>query len=173
MIAAITPDMRIVEATAEHLPTIAGIYADVVTSSPATFDLEPPDLEAWRRSLDACDPERGRFLVVALDDGGAVLGYAKSGPFRERAAYDLTCETSIYLAPPARGQGVSGPLYAHLLELLDASPLRLAVGIVTEPNPASVALHEALGFERVGTLDGAGIKFGQPWSVTLYQRSLL
>lgn len=165
--------MRIVEATPEHLPAIARIYADIVASSPATFDLAAPDLEAWTEALENCDAERGRFLVAALDDAGEVLGYAKSGPFRDRAAYDLTCETSIYVAPPARGQRISSALYTRLLQLLEASPLRLAIGIVTEPNPASVALHEALGFERVGTLTGAGMKFGQPWSVTLYQRSLL
>ena len=77
------------------------------------------------------------------------------------------------MAPPARGQRISAPLYQHLLELLDASPLRLAVAAIAEPNPASIALHEALGFERVGTLKGVGFKFDQPWDLTLYERSLL
>jgi phosphinothricin acetyltransferase len=165
--------MEIVEATPEHLPGIARIYADVVESSPATFDLEAPDLAEWQRRLDACDPDRGHFLLAALDAEGEVLGFAKSGRFRDRAAYDTSCETSIYVAPPARGQRISSALYEHLLELLEASPLRLAIGVVTEPNPASVALHEALGFERVGTLTGVGVKFGQPWDVTFYQRPLI
>jgi L-amino acid N-acyltransferase YncA len=164
--------MEIVSATAEHLPAIQRIYGDIVDSSPATFDLEPPGLDYWTAVLEACDREPGRFLVAAIDDTGGVLGFAKSGPFRDRAAYNATCETSIYLAPPARGQRVSGPLYQHLLELLEESPARVAVAIITEPNPASIALHEALGFERVGTLRGVGMKFGQPWDVTLYERSL-
>jgi phosphinothricin acetyltransferase len=164
--------MEIVEATHVHLPSIARIYADVVESSPATFDLEAPDLAEWQRRLDTCDPARGRFLLVALDAQDEVLGFAKSSKFRDKAAYDSSCETSIYVAPPARGQRISSALYERLLEALEASPLQLAVALLTEPNPASVALHEALGFERVGTLTGVGVKFGQPWDVTLYQRSL-
>lgn len=162
--------MQIVEAKPEHLEAIARIYADVVANSPATFDIEAPSLEEWERRFEDSDPERGHYLLVALDDAGEVLGFARSGRFRDRAAYDSSCETSIYVAPPARGQRISSALYARLLELLEESPLRLAIAGITEPNPASIALHEAHGFERVGTLNGVGVKFGQPWDVTWYQR---
>ncbi len=162
--------MQIVDATAEHLEGIKRIYDAVVVSSPATFDLEPPPREHWERALVSVDPARGHFLIAALDDAGEVLGYAKSGQFRERAAYDTTCETSIYVAGGSRGQGVGKALYARLIELLEASPARLAVGGMTAPNPASAALHESLGFTLVGTFEGVGVKFGEPWDVTWYQR---
>jgi phosphinothricin acetyltransferase len=164
--------MEIVDATPDHLPAIQRIYADVVANSPATFDLEPPDLDEWTSALERCDPERGRLLLVAVGEGDEVLGFARSGRFRPRAAYDITCETSIYMAPPARGHRISKPLYKALLDRLDASTLRVAVAVITEPNPASIALHEALGFERVGTLKGVGLKFDQAWDVTLYERPL-
>ena len=48
----------------------------------------------------------------------------------------------------------------------------VAVAVMTEPNPVSERLHESLGFERVGTLTGVGIKFGRAWDVTYFQRSL-
>jgi phosphinothricin acetyltransferase len=165
--------MEILDATAAHLPALQRIYADVVANSPATFDLEAPDLDAWSETPEACDAQRGRLLVVAVGEGDEVLGFARSGPFRPRAAYDITCETSIYMAPPARGQGISAALYSALLERLEASPLRVAIAAIAEPNPASIALHETLGFERVGTLKGVGLKFDQAWDVTLYERSLL
>ena len=165
--------MEIVDAAPEHLDQISAIYRHYVETSPATFDLIEPDPAHWRHLLGATDPDAGHFFLVALDDEGAVLGYAYSKRFRDRAAYDTTCETSIYVAAEAQGQGVGKVLYARLIELLEQSPLRLAVGGMTEPNPASAALHEGLGFTKVGTFEGVGVKFDEPWDVTWYQRSLV
>ena len=162
---------RIADAKSDHLEQIAAIYAEVVRTSPATFDIEPPDMDHWRATLAAAGPTAGHFLLVALDRDH-VVGYAKSGRHKERAAYNSTCETSAYVADEARGRGIGTALYARLFELLDASPLRLAVAGITQPNEASTALHLAFGFELVGTFEGVGVKFGKPWSVTWYQRPL-
>jgi phosphinothricin acetyltransferase len=129
-------------------------------------------MDAWRKVLADSDPAAGHFLLVALE-GDRVLGYAKSGTFMLRAAYDSTCLASVYVAAGARGRGVGTALYARLFELLDASPLHLATAGITEPNEASTALHLAFGFQRVGTFDDVGVKFGKPWSVTWYQRPLI
>jgi phosphinothricin acetyltransferase len=161
----------IADAQADHLDQVAAIYAEVVRTSPATFDIEPPTMDSWREALADVDAAKGHFLLVALD-GDRVLGYAKSGTYMVRAAYDSTCLTSLYVAADARGRGVGTALYARLFELLEASPLRLATAGITEPNEASTALHLAFGFQRVGTFDGVGLKFGRPWSVTWYQRPL-
>jgi phosphinothricin acetyltransferase len=165
--------MEIVDAAAEHLEAIARIYRHYVETSPATFDLIDPDPAYWRQMLGTCNADAGYYLLVALDADGEVLGYAKSGQFRERAAYDTTCETSIYVDADAQRRGVGVALYGRLIELLEASPLRLAVGGMTEPNPASAALHESLGFTKVGTFEGVGVKFDQAWDVTWYQRPLV
>jgi L-amino acid N-acyltransferase YncA len=165
--------MEIVDAAAEHLEGIARIYRYYVETSPATFDLIVPDPAYWRQMLGASNPDVGHYLLVALDDDGEVLAYAKSGKFRERAAYDTTCETSIYVDPNQHGKGIGQALYGRLIDLLEASPLRLAVGGMTEPNPASAALHESLGFTKVGTFEGVGVKFDQPWDVTWYSRPLV
>lgn len=163
--------VQVTEAQERHLEEVAAIYGRAVLETPATFDLEPQTIDWWRAVLAAGDPRRGRFLLVALD-GGEVIGFAKSGQFRERAAYASTCEVSVYVAEAARGSGVGTALYRGLLERLERSPLRLAVAGMTEPNPASRALHLGLGFELVGTFTGVGVKFGRAWDVTWYQRRL-
>jgi L-amino acid N-acyltransferase YncA len=165
--------MEIVDAQAEHLDGIARIYRHFVENTPITFDLVDPDPAYWRQLLGATDPEKGHFFLVAIDDDGTVVGYAYSRKFRDRAAYDTTCETSIYVDPDAQGRGIGKALYGRLIELLEASPLRMAVGGMTEPNPASAALHESLGFTKVGTFEGVGTKFDKPWDVTWYQRSVV
>jgi phosphinothricin acetyltransferase len=164
--------VRVVDAGPGHREAIARIYDGYVQTSPATFDIESPSAEDWRQTLAGVDAEAGRFLLAAVDGEDAVLGYAKSGPFRDRAAYASTCEVSVYVDEAHHGEGVGTALYARLLELLEASPLLLATAGMTEPNPASAALHLAFGFELVGTFADVGVKLGRPWSVTWYQRRL-
>jgi L-amino acid N-acyltransferase YncA len=167
-----TATLTVVDACEEHLEAIAAIYAAAARDTPATFDFEGPSVEWWRAVLEAVDPARGRLLLAAVGADGEAVGYAKSGRFRDKPAYDSTCEVSVYVAESARGRGVGGALYRELLARLDRGPLRLAVGGVAEPNPASTALHLACGFTRVGTFEGVGTKFGRLWDVTWYQRAL-
>jgi phosphinothricin acetyltransferase len=162
--------MRIEPAAERHVSAIAAIYAHAAENSPATFDIEGKPESWWRAAI--ADAREGHMTLVALDDDGEVLGYAKSGTHKDRPAYDTTCETSAYVAEAGRGRGVGGALYDELLARLDASSLRLAVAGVAEPNEASTRLHLSRGFTRVGTFTGAGTKFARSWDVTWYQRPL-
>jgi phosphinothricin acetyltransferase len=159
--------MTVTDARESDLPAVAEIHAAAARDTHATFDFDGHSVEWWREALAAA----GQFLV-ARGSEGEVTGYAKSGRFMPRPAYDTTCETSVYVAAAARGRGVGRALYAELLTRLDASGLSLAVAGVAEPNEASTRLHLAFGFTRVGTFVGVGTKFGRPWDVTWYQRPL-
>jgi phosphinothricin acetyltransferase len=163
--------VRVADAEETHIPAIAAIYEDAVRTSVATFDIEVPPERHWHTLL-ASRETPGYFVIVALDGADRVLGYAYSGRYMTRAAYDTTCITSVYLDEAARGRGVGSALYAELFPRLEESPMRLAVAGISEPNPASTALHLRFGFERVGTFTGVGVKFGRDLSVTWYQRRL-
>ena len=164
--------MRIEDADDRHVPAIAAIYARAATTSAATFDLQGKPEWWWREAIADADPGVGHMTLVALSARDEVLGYAKSSRHKDRPAYDSTCETSAYLAEGVEGKGAGGALYDELLARLDASPLRLAVAGVAEPNEASTRLHVSRGFTRVGTFTGAGAKFGRAWDVTWYERPL-
>ena len=158
------------EATERDLEAIAEIYAEAALT-PATFDLEGQPVEWWEDALAATDPTAGHLLLVA-DRGGAVAGYAKSGTFKPRRAYDTTVETSVYVHSGHRGAGVGDALYTELFERLDATPLRLAVAGVTQPNEASDRLHRRHRFTEVGTFHGVGVKLGKSWDVLWLERPL-
>lgn len=157
-------------ATERDLPQIAKIYNHEVETSTVTFDLEPPDLDHWRARLEGQHP--GDHLLVAVDRDDDVVGYAYSWSYRPRPAYDLTRETSLYLDPSVRGRGVGRLLYPALLETMTVSGVHTAVALVALPNPASQKLHEAVGFEEVGTLREVGFKFDRWIDVVWYQKML-
>ncbi|MDQ6688264.1 MAG: N-acetyltransferase family protein [Actinomycetota bacterium] len=96
---------------------------------------------------------------MVLEDAATVVGYAYSTAFRPRPAYARTRETSVYLAPDAVGHGWGRLAYSYLLSLLRADRMHCAMAVVAEPNPASIALHESLGYELVGILREVGRKF--------------
>ena len=114
----------------------------------------------------------GRYPWLVADDGGAVIGYAKAGEWRARDAYRWTAEIGVYVAVDRRGAGTGRALYAALIEALTAAGFRSAIGGITLPNPASIALHERLGFTHVGTVRDAGYKLGAWHDVAFYQRRL-
>src|SRR3954453_20171190 len=159
--------MRIEPATPAHADAIAAIYDEAARTTPATFDLEGHPPAYWIEAIEADTYP----IFVGVDH--EVLGFARAGLHKVKPAYGTTCETSVYVAQSARGQGVGRALYEALLDRLDAAPgFLLAVAGITEPNPVSVALHTACGFTPVGTFHNVGRKLGRTWDVTWYERPL-
>ncbi|MBB3044296.1 GNAT family N-acetyltransferase [Nocardioides soli] len=156
-------------ATAGDLPAIAAIYDEEVRHGISTFATEPPGVGYWRERLESARP--GDHVLVA-ERAGAVVGYAYSGDYRPRAAYRHTRETSVYLAAPARGEGVGRALYDELLGRLRSDGVRLAVAVIALPNPGSRGLHRACGFERVGVLHDVGRKFDRWIDTELWELRL-
>jgi phosphinothricin acetyltransferase len=156
---------------ADDLGAIHEIYDHYIRSSPATFDLEPMSMTARRNWFGAFSTQGPHQLHVALQNG-ELLGYAMSKAFRPKAAYDSSVETSIYLREGSEGKGIGEKLYSHLLEAVTGAGIHRALAGMTLPNPASVALHEKLGYEYVGTFTEVGFKFDRYWDVGWYEKHL-
>ena len=161
------PRLRL--ATEDDATACLAIYGPVIEGTAISFELEPPSLEEMRERIRVI-LERTPWLVV--EDEAAVWGYAYAGPFRARPAYQWTTEVTVYVHPRHHRKGVGKALYTALLSALRALGYRSAVGGMTLPNPASMALHEALGFRAVGAFKAAGFKFGGWHDVGFWQLEL-
>lgn len=160
---------RVRDARPADAGACAAIYAEYVTGTAVTFETEPPPPHEMERRISAA-LETHAWLVLERD--GAVEGYAYAGPFKARAAYRWTCEVSVYLQQGRRRRGGGRALYEALLTRLTERGYRTATAAMTLPNDASVALHHALGFERVGVYRRIGYKHGVWHDVAWVQRSL-
>ncbi|MGB8601737.1 MAG: N-acetyltransferase family protein [Rhizomicrobium sp.] len=153
------------------LPVILAIYNHYIENTPTTFDLEPQTLELRRHWFAKIGPS-GRYQAFVAERDGVVVGWANTSPFRTKAAYETTVETTIYLAPDAMGLGLGRMLYRTLLEAISREDVHRAYGVVTMPNDASVALHVAMGFKLIGEMKEVGRKFDRFWDVAWFERAI-
>jgi L-amino acid N-acyltransferase YncA len=162
--------MLIRPARTEDFAAVAAITNHYIATTAIHFGYDPvtaAELEAaWQR-----DRERYPWLVLE-DSEHVVIGYAKGGVWRERAAYRWTAEVGLYLAHDAHGRGLGTRLYGDLLAELTRRGFRSAIGGVTLPNAASIALHRRLGFGSVGVVREAGYKFDRWHDVEFFQKKL-
>lgn len=134
---------------------ICGIYNHYVAGSVVTFEEAPVTAgEMARRMTESA----GRLPWLVWEEDGSVQGYAYASPWRVRSAYRFSVESTVYLAPEFTGRGIGTMLYRALLDELRGRNLHCAVGGIALPNPASVALHEKLGFAKVAQFREIGWK---------------
>lgn len=163
--------MEIVAATPADAAAIAAIYAHHVLHGTATFETIPPDAAEMAGRLGKV-LEGGWPWLVARDGSGIVVGYAYAALFRDRPAYRFTCENSIYIAHDRRGQGIGKALLGALLDASRACGFRQMIAVIGGAEPASAALHAALGFAETGRMRAVGRKHGR-WLDTLYMQRAL
>jgi phosphinothricin acetyltransferase len=156
-------------ARADDAAQVQAIYAPIVRDSAISFEADPPDEAEMRRRISAT---LTKLPWLVRERGGEVLGYAYARPHRDRTAYQWSVEVAVYVARHARGAGVGRGLYLPLLDLLASQGLVNAYAGITLPNPASVGLHEALGFTPVGVYRESGFKHGAWRDVGWWQRRL-
>jgi phosphinothricin acetyltransferase len=158
-------------ATIDDLESINDIYFHYVVNTHCTFDTEPAPLGArvmWFNRYNTT----GRHRLLVADDDGNVTGYASSGEFKGKGAYDPSVETSVYLRPDAGGRGVGRLLYEQLFAELGAEDVHRAYAGIALPNDPSIALHERFGFRKVAHFTEVGRKFGKWWDVAWYEREV-
>lgn len=148
---------------------IAAIYAPSVTGTATSFELTPPGAGEVAERIARLAPHAPWLVLVRGDE---VAGYAYASRHRERAAYQWSVDTSVYVHADARRSGVGRSLYRALLSLLELQGFYAAHAGITLPNPGSVALHEAMGFGRIGTEPAVGYKLGAWHDVGWWQRPL-
>jgi L-amino acid N-acyltransferase YncA len=153
------------------LDAVGAIYAHHVGTGFGTFEELPPSIAELHQRFDALVQANFPFLVAAIDQ--RVAGYAYAAPFRPRAAYRYTSESSVYVAQHMQRRGVGQALMLRLIvECQKLGHRQLLAVIGDSNNHASIGLHTALGFARVGVFKEVGFKFERWVDVVLMQRPL-
>ena len=145
------------------------IYAPVVQETSISFEIEPPSETEFQGRIKNYQQQMP-WLVCQIN--GELLGYAYATPYRTRAAYQWSVESSVYVNVEHRRKGVAKALYSSLFQLLQLQGFYNVFAAIALPNPASVAVHEAVGFSPIGIFYRVGYKFSEWHDVGWWQLSL-
>jgi phosphinothricin acetyltransferase len=153
------------DASPADLPRIFAIYNHEVEHGIATFDVEPRvpgEDHDWLTGRASYHP------VMVAEEDGEVVGWASIGPWSPRGAYRRTGEVSVYVDESARGRGTGRLLLETIVDRArDLPEIHVLLARVALPNPASIAVHEAVGFSSFGIQRRCGEKLGHVLDVNL------
>ncbi len=159
-------------ATKDDAAAINAVYNHYVTQSAITFDIEPWSLDERLNWMGKFNSESSPYQLFVYQSEGEVVGFAYYNAFREKEAYRLSSEITLYLSPHYKGSGAGSELMNHLLKAMQKKGFKKAYSVITLPNAASVALHKKYAFNQVGKFTDVGFKFERFHSVAVYERTL-
>ena len=163
-------DIELRMATEADVSQMNAIYNTYIVDSHVSFDTEPWPVEkrlGWFRERVAAG-----FPIIVACEGETIIGVSWSGPYRPKAAYRSSVESTVVMADWESGKGIATAIYSKMMELLTDAKFHRAYAIIALPNDASIALHRKLGFREIGVLEEAGFKDGKYHSTLMMEREL-
>lgn len=171
-----TGDIALRPVCAGDAEALLAIYAPYVLHTAVSFEYDVPDVEEFRGRIQKT-LERYPYIAAQID--GELVGYAYAGPFKTRAAYERSAETSIYIRRDMKRRGVGRTLYSALEDMLRAqgvTNLNACIACPVEEDEYltndSARFHERLGFSAVGRFHLCAYKFSR-WYDMLWMEKLI
>lgn len=164
------------DARIEDAERILSIYAYYVENTAISFEYDVPTLSEFQNRMIKT-MQKYPYLVAEQD--GVIQGYAYAGPFVGRAAYDWSCELTIYLDPASRKCGFGRKLYETLEKKLREMGILNLYACIGYPdvedeylNNNSAEFHAHMGFSMAGKFNLCGYKFGR-WYHMIWMEKLI
>ncbi|MFT4221350.1 GNAT family N-acetyltransferase [Dysgonomonas sp.] len=146
---------------------IAEIYNYYIEKTIVTFEYDRVSESDIQQRIQKVQKKGFPYFVYEKD--GKVIGYAYLNNWRERVAYDITLETSVYLDRDLIGGGIGSVLYQELIDRARKINIHSLIGVISLPNEQSQKLHRKFKFGLIGNFRESGVKFGKLIDVEFWQ----
>lgn len=153
----------------DYLPEAADIYNHYITNTTVTFHAQPLSREDMRAILFRKDP---MYITYAILDGDSLCGYAYMAPYKEREAYRVSSEVTIYLKPGYGRKGIGSKVLALLEEHACKNGIHSFLAVICAENEASLGLFQRHGYFQCARFKEVGMKFGRLLDVIVMQKIL-
>lgn len=147
---------------------LLNIYRQYIDTA-VTFEYLLPSENEFSQRMKTIGAD---YPYLVCEQAGEIVGYAYAHRHMERAAYQWNAELSVYLDEKKTSRGIGKQLYQLLFDILRLQNVKMVYACVALPNPRSEALHESLGFSRVGTYRQAGYKNGMWHDICWFEKQI-
>ncbi len=161
--------MLIRSASPEDAGRLLEIYSYYVEKTAVSFEYYVPSADEFRARIEGI---LARYPYLVLEDGEDIKGYAYAGVFKDRAAYDCSCEVTIYVDRDSKGKGYGKALYEALEESLKQTEITNLYACIGDPTEEDEYLtrdsehfHSHMGYTTVGRFHNCGYKFGRRYNM--------
>lgn len=155
----------------EDLPFVKEIYDYYTLHSTAVYFTAPVSEAEIRLSVPFRDPDYGSFLI--RNGEGKKVGFCCFNRFKEKPAFRISVEVTVYLTPDSLHGGIGKEALEHLETVIRRKGFRNAVALVDSENRASIRLFEKCGYTCAASLKGIAEKFGKKLTLNIYQKILV
>lgn len=162
-------NLNIRSVTLNDTQELISIYAYYVLNTSITFEYDVPSIEVFKERI-AKITQKYPFLVASMKN--EIVGYAYATSYKERAAYDWSVETTVYVKQDKHALGIGKALYQHLENELKNKQIVNMLACITYPNPESIEFHSKLGFTTVGHFPKVGFKFNE-WRDIVWMQKVI
>ncbi len=163
------PMIQIRTVTLDDAQKCLDIYSYYVLNTTITFEYDTPTLDEFKQRIQKIT-QKYPYLVAIIDN--EIVGYAYATSYKERAAYDWSVETTVYVKKDKHGLGIGNVLYSQLEQSLKEKKIVNMLACITYPNPKSIDFHTNFGFEKVGHFPKVGYKFNE-WRDIVWMQKVI
>jgi len=156
-------------ATTEDAAAMVEILNHYIAHSTTTFLTTPQTLED---RLKWFDQRSDVHPAIMVEHEEAVIAWGALSPHNPRSGYRHTADVSVYVGPDFHRQGIGRMIVTELVGRARTIGHHTLIAVCCSESVASIALHESLGFSRVGQLREVGRKFDR-WLDNVYLQLLL
>ena len=154
------------DAIGSDVSAITEIYNYYIEHTVVTFEEEAKTVSEMAERIQGV---QAKYPWIVMEVEGGIVGYAYATEWKSRSAYRFSAESTVYIKNGLNGKGYGYALYTALLEKLRAKNMHCILAGIVPPNPASIRLHEKLGFQKIGIQKEVGFKFNKWEDVGYWQ----
>lgn len=160
--------IRLTRLTETDLPFVLELYNYYTLHSTAVYFIEPITLEEVRAIVPIGNQLYRSFLI--RDKNDEAVGFCYFNRFKERPAFRVSVEVTIYLHPDQTGKGFGSEALCLLESYIRAEGFTNAVALIDSVNDASIRLFRRHGYECCARIQSVAEKMGQLLTLEIYQK---